>query len=230
MPELVLLPGVDGTGTLFGPFLAALGDVIPVRIIPYPANGTTSYPEITAWVRDRLPAGDFVLLGESFAGPVAASLAAERPDGLRGLILCSTFLRNPRPMARHLSPLLGLLRVSRGLARLASPALLGRRPAADIRAKFIEAVGGMTAQTLRGRLRSVLSAGGASPSRIDVPVLCLRATRDVLVPGSSAKWIRHVLPEARIVDVDGPHGLLQASPLACARHVSEFIESLPAVG
>lgn len=229
MPELVLLPGMDGTGTLFGPFLAALGDVTPARVIPYPASGTTSYTELTAWVRDRLPHRDFVLLGESFAGPVAASLAAERPEGLRGLILCSTFLRNPRPVARYLSPLIGLLGVSRGFARLASLALLGRRPGADIRKQFIEAVGDMNAPTLRGRLRSVLSAdGGTTLSGIDVPVLCLRATRDVLVPASSAEWMRHVLPRARIVDVEGPHGLLQASPQACARHVSEFIDGLPA--
>jgi len=226
-PELVLLPGMDGTGRLFDAFIAALHGCIPTRVIAYPRSGVSSYPELIAWVRERLPDRDFVLLGESFAGPIAVTLAAEHPERLTGLILCSTFVRNPRPLARRLASLIGLMKVTPAMARLASPALLGLRSDAGAREQFVQAVGELTPETLQGRLRSVLSVDASDRlAQVDVPVLCLRAARDVLVPSTAADWIQRVLPGSRIVDVDGPHGLLQASPDACARLVEAFLAGL----
>jgi pimeloyl-ACP methyl ester carboxylesterase len=215
---------MDGTGRLFDAFIAALDGSIRTRVIAYPRSGVTSYPDLIAWVRERLPDGDFALLGESFAGPVAVTLAAEHPERLTGLILCSTFVRNPRPLARHLSSLIGLLRVSPRLAKLASPALLGFRSEVSVRERFVESVGELTSETLQGRLRSVLTVDASERfANVDVPVLCLRAARDVLVPNTAADWMQRVLPRSQIVDVDGPHGLLQASPVACARLVEAFL-------
>jgi pimeloyl-ACP methyl ester carboxylesterase len=95
-PVLVLLPGMDGTGLLFEPFLKALKGFEPL-VLRYP-RGLTDYADCVAYARARLPKErPFLLLGESFSGPVAIALAAERPAGLRGLVLCSTFARNPRP-------------------------------------------------------------------------------------------------------------------------------------
>jgi len=58
-------------------------------------------------------------------------------------------------------------------------------------------------------------------------VLCLRATRDWLVPRSAAREIRAILPTVRVVDVDGPHALLLTAPKACAALVEEFIRMIP---
>jgi hypothetical protein len=49
-------------------------------------------------VRAALPTrGRFVLLAESFSGPLAIRIAADPPSALVGLILCVTFARNPYP-------------------------------------------------------------------------------------------------------------------------------------
>ncbi|UUZ51553.1 alpha/beta hydrolase [Massilia sp. B-10] len=56
-------------------------------------------------MRSRLPPAEpYFLLGESFSGPVAIALAAERPPMLLGLILSCTFARNPLPISTGAQP------------------------------------------------------------------------------------------------------------------------------
>lgn len=51
----------------------------------------------------------YLLLGESFSGPIALSIAARRPALLRGVVLCCSFACNPRPALKHLGVLLNRL-------------------------------------------------------------------------------------------------------------------------
>lgn len=104
MPEttavntVVLLPGMDGSGELFTPFVEALGPSIDARVLRYPADQPLGYAALTARVREALPADrPYVLLAESFSGPIGVEIAAQAPPGMMGLVLCSTFARNPRP-------------------------------------------------------------------------------------------------------------------------------------
>ena len=102
---LVLLPGLDGTGDLFAPVVDALGPNVPTQIVRYPLSHASDYPTCEAVARGALPTDcPYVLLGESFSGPIAVSIAAAAPPGLRGLILCSTFVCNPQPCLRPLRP------------------------------------------------------------------------------------------------------------------------------
>ena len=107
MTRLVLLPGMDGTGELFAPFIAAL-DGWPTTVISYPPDREMEYAGHEAHARARLPLdGDYVLLAESFSGPVGIALAASRPRGLRGLILCASFAVNPLPRLAFMKPIVG---------------------------------------------------------------------------------------------------------------------------
>lgn len=55
-----------------------------------------------------------------------------------------------------------------------------------------------------------------------MPALYLQALQDRLVPAKAAAIIERALPALRIVRLDGPHGLLQASPAAAARVIDNF--------
>lgn len=106
---LVLLPGMDGTGELFAPFIAALGGEFDVRVVRYPGDHRGGYEELEAIARSAIPEDrPYVLLAESFSGPIAISIAASGPKQLRGLVLCCTFARNPRPALASLKALLGV--------------------------------------------------------------------------------------------------------------------------
>src|ERR1043165_4573138 len=110
MVALVVLPGMDGTATPRADFAAAVGPAIEPHIVSYPPDPTLGYAELEALARASLPTDrPYVLLGESFSGPIAISIAASRPRYLVGLILCVTFASNPLPVLGPMPWLLPLV-------------------------------------------------------------------------------------------------------------------------
>lgn len=103
--SLLLLPGMDGTGRLFGPFLDLLpGWVAPGRI-SYPTDVPLAYPDLEEIIERVLPSeGNFAILAESYSGPIAVRIAAKNPRGLRALILVGTFVTTPRRLTLAWQP------------------------------------------------------------------------------------------------------------------------------
>lgn len=228
MTTLVLLPGMDGTGELFAPLLApmaaALGPQSDVQVLRYPVDQAWGYAELEAWVLPRLPATPLVLLGESFSGPIAIALAARGLTQLRGLVLCCTFVRNPRPALGGLGRLVNVLPVTAAPPRVFDAMLLGRWSTADLRAATARAMAQVSAQALRARLRAVVQVDVSAQLRATrVPVLDLRARHDRLVPPSAARQVRLLAPQAQTADFDAPHFLLQTQPDAAAAAIAGFM-------
>jgi pimeloyl-ACP methyl ester carboxylesterase len=96
--HIVLLPGIDGTGELFRPFTEALPPQFIPQVISYPTSGPQSYDDLVHVVNRALPpTKHFVLLGESFGGPLALKVASQSIPNLRAVVLCATFVLNPLP-------------------------------------------------------------------------------------------------------------------------------------
>lgn len=230
-PVLILLPGLDGSGRLFAPLLAALGTGIEARAIAYPPDRALDYARLADFVRPQLPADrPFVLLGESFSGPLAIRVAAERPPGLLGLVLCCTFLRNPRPWLGAIAgPLLGLLPLRHLPVAPACFALAGRDSNAHWRAELRAALAPQASAVLRARLRAVLAVDvRKEAAAIELPVLVLCATRDLIVPLAASRALLQCLPRATSIDLDGPHFLLQVASSAAAAELEKFVFDLVA--
>jgi len=224
MVRLVLLPGLDGTGSLFRGFLKALDPGIKTIIVSYPPDRDMDYDGLKAIARSFLPENDpFILLAESFSGPIAISIAASQPTGLRGLILTCSFARNPRPLLAPLLPLVRLLPVRAApTALLAAPAL-GRFATPARRSELAEILSRVRPSVIRTRLRAVLTVDvRALLARIDLPVLYLRASEDRLVPRSASDDFA-AMPRVRFAEIEAPHFLLQANPEEAAAHVEAFL-------
>ena len=222
-PLLILLPGLDGTGMMFEPFLGVL-DGFETRVVRYPA-GLVSYPACVHHARTHLPKDrPFLLLGESFSGPVAMALAAERPEGLVALVLCGTFARNPRPGLAWTSPLLRLLPPLRLPAGLIRFLLLGRwatEPLMELVRRLLPTV---PKATLVDRLRAVLAVDQTPLlACIQAPALALVAAHDRLVPPAATRHLRAHLPRLDVLTLQGPHWLLQTRPDAAAQALRDFL-------
>lgn len=92
--RLVLLPGLNGSGRPFAPLLAYLPD-ITCQVLELPRQGPQDYNSLATALLDQLGDTPFVLLGESFSGPLAYRLALRRPKGLCGMVFAASFLQRP---------------------------------------------------------------------------------------------------------------------------------------
>ncbi len=224
VPTLVLLPGMDGTGSLFVEFVATLPSALQPQIVSYPPDQPLGYAELTALVSQQLPRNEpFLLLGESFSGPVALALAAQRPSGLRGLVLVSSFAKRPACVPGWLRPMVTRLPVTKVPTRLAAALLLGRNYTPIWQARLKAAMSAVSAATWQARLKAILDVDLSDRlPQIKVPVLYLQATHDRVVSPWALEHICRYLPKMQIVRIAGPHFLLQARPLESAAAIYEF--------
>jgi pimeloyl-ACP methyl ester carboxylesterase len=219
----LLLPGLDGTGQLFAPLLERLPDSVTPCIVSYPPDQELSIAQLVEHVRSQLPPADesFVLLAESFSGPVALRLAATRPPGLRAVVLCASFAFLPfnpllRSTLRVLSHLLFYLPVPAWAVRLL---LAGPDAPASLLSVFYHALATVRPAVLGQRVRLALDAD-ERPSlvRLSVPLLWVQPSADFLLgcyrPGS----------RAMIVNVEAPHFVLQRKPTEVVGIIHRWME------
>ncbi|WP_269759835.1 alpha/beta fold hydrolase [Variovorax sp. E3] len=223
---------MDGTGDLFEPLKEAMGAHAEIDVVRYSGTEPQGYGELERLVRARLPdAQPFVLLGESFSGPLAISIAAEPPPGLRGLILCCSFARSPKPGLALLRG--GLLELSMKLLHapmMAAPMrhmLLGRFADPRLAAMLQGSLRKVSGAVMTHRMKEVQRVNVVDKlPRVRVPTLYLQAMHDRVVPARAAQVIQRALDGLRIVQLEGPHGLLQTAPAATARAIDNFCREL----
>jgi pimeloyl-ACP methyl ester carboxylesterase len=224
MMKLVLLPGLDGTGDLFAPFIDSLGD-FPTQVIAYPGDRAMNYAEHEAHARARLPHDEpYVLLAESFSGPIGIAISVSRPPGLAGLILCATFASNPLPVFGPFARLIGALPAARIPPSLMSPWLFGSRATPELRRAHAQTMARVSPRVIRARVAALLAVDHRPLLRqIQMPMLYLRASRDRLIPSSAGRTIMDMRPDVELAEIDAPHFLLQTAPGQAAAAVVPFV-------
>jgi pimeloyl-[acyl-carrier protein] methyl ester esterase len=225
IPQLIILPGLDGTGTRLAPFQREMQRAVPTRIIGYPPDRPLGYAELESLVRESLPQTEpYVLLAESFSGPIAIRLAANPPTGLAGLILCGTFAKNPFPWLRSVRAL--AVRIPfKSLPRwLRAPLLWGSGDPRQAPSRTERASAPVAKAVIRRRLHEVLTVDvTACLADISLPILILGATRDRIVPRSAARLLAQRTRHGELAEIDGPHLLLQSRPAETAAAVLRFL-------
>jgi pimeloyl-[acyl-carrier protein] methyl ester esterase len=214
MRTLVLLPGMDGYEALFDPLRECTPAGARTISMSYPPGERNSYEDLLPVVRAALPADTpFYLLGWSFAGPLALMAAAERPAGLRGVILAASFIRRPLPLPGWLSHLARPTLFKLTPLSFQVRALLGKERAPHLRERLAEGHrrAGTVALACRARAAMTVDVRRLLQS-CPVPVLYLRATEDCVISARQADEARVLFPSLQIAEVPGPHLALVTSP------------------
>jgi pimeloyl-[acyl-carrier protein] methyl ester esterase len=228
--KLVLLPGLDGTGEFFQPLLESLRPEVRTRVVRYPVDGGFDYATCTELARAALPTDEpYVLLGESFSGPIAIELAAQAPQGLVGIVLCATFACNPRPRLSFIRPLLPYMPFhgSKSSVAMSRFLVLGRWITPAIRELHLKILMSVPATTMQTRILAVADCDvRAALRQVRVPILSLTGRHDRLIPRAAGRVIQQHSPGTRAVVLDAPHCLLQCVPTAAARQIGQFMQEL----
>ena len=227
---LVMLPGLDGTSSLFEPLQRELPAWIDSRAVAYPPDHKLGYHELEPLVRAALPADrPFVVLGESFSGPLAVRVAAARPPNLAGVILSCTFVRNPYPVPGWAQGFVGAMSPNFVPHDVRAALSLGAAADGPLRAPMDAALASVSSEVIGHRAASIVGLeDSALLAAVDVPVLYLRASRDLVVPRSAGEWLCRGLKACTVAELDGPHMIQQTNAREAAGVMAAWIESLPA--
>jgi pimeloyl-ACP methyl ester carboxylesterase len=225
-----LLPGLGGTGELFAPLVTAIGDSAACHVIAYPPQTRLNYDELTVLVRTQLPARrPFVLLAESFSGPIGLAIAATPPANLRALILCCTFAKYPFGLLRMAGSLLPFLPAARPPIRLLAPFLMGHWRTEGLTQALGQALAQVDIQVLRFRVSEALSVDCSEQARtLQIPALYLQAESDRIVSPRAMASMQRLNPAICAVKLNGPHFLLQCNPDGAWAEIRQFLGSLAA--
>jgi len=219
---VVLLPGLDGSGLLFEEFVGRTPPGFRAQVVTYPSREVTSYAELEPLVRDQLPEGPYVIVGESYSSPLAVQLAARPIGDLRGLVLAAGFVTAPARRFWRLLPWRTAFAFPAPASWLRFMMGVDARSGVD---RFRVAVQSASPRVLAARLRETLTVDvRAELSSVRCPLLYLAARHDRVVPKRCAQEIVELRPDATVVELDAGHPLLQLKPDAAWRAIADFVE------
>jgi len=225
--QIVLLPGLDGTGDLFADFIATLPEGFEAEVVRYPTDVYLSYAELASVICSAVPAHKpFVLVAESFSTPLAIQYAATKPSNLKGLVLVAGFASSPvrgwrRFMASILPPIAFRFPLPEFVCRLL---LVGLEASPSLVAAVRLAVSSVRPNVLAARMCAVLVCDvRAELAQVGLPILYIQAKQDRLVDASCLREIVRIQPETSVIAVSGPHLLVQREPAKTAEIVAEFV-------
>lgn len=224
---LVMLPGLDGTGLMFKPILNELkGEVDPI-VISYDHEIAYGYEDLVEKVADSLPKEDFFILGESFSGPIALMLAARKPKGLKGVILCASFVSNPSAIfPSFLSFMIGAPLFNVWPVSVKINVLTTGRANGNIKRLVIETKELTSNKVLASRTRETLKVNVVEELKnCHYPMLYLRGSKDMVVWGHNLRKIIRLKNDISHVTLDASHLVLQEAPMSSAKEIVKFIEA-----
>ena len=219
--DLLLLPGLNNTPSVFDGVVSALPATVRVHCPSLPALSTVE--SIAQQVLHDAPAR-FWLAGFSFGGYVALAVLAAAPERVAGMSLICSLPKTDSPA-----------QASRRLAFIAQAQAGGYESLATSTALPFHPDNRQNQDLLARRLQMVRQYGAerfiahcqaciARPDRSLLldgrrPTLLVTASHDEVVPTAEVRALGESLPEARLVVVDGAGHLLpmeQPPALACA--------------
>lgn len=225
MTHLVLLPGLDGTGRLFDPLQQIFPQTVDSTVVSYPEN-CTSYGDCVEYVHTRIRHLDrFVVIAESFSGPVAVKLAAHHPEQVTGLVLCCSFLNCP--ISTQVHPLLKL--IGRVMFQLPVPVIavhhwmIGWEADWKLAKEICQVLESVPGEVVFQRVNAVLDVEVSKIFQtLRQPILVINAEQDQLIPSLQISSLSKS-SLITVKSIPGPHLLLQTHPAQAWEQIHAFL-------
>jgi pimeloyl-ACP methyl ester carboxylesterase len=222
--EIVLLPGLDGTGDLFERVASHLAADFKVTIVRYPNDPSLGYAGYVQLARNAIRTREVFLLGESFSGPVAIRVAAQLGPQIKGLVLAATFVRSPWPRwlvqrTSHVDP-------EAIPKKLRDAILMGSYGDKELAEKVDTIVRELPRPVRAARLRAVAGVDVRQDfAALGCPILALHGRFDWLVPMIAMQDVISRKGQARMIVFPAAHMLLQTCAADGAAAIIAFAKT-----
>lgn len=219
--QIVLLPGMDGTGKLFQPLINELSES-SCLVIPLPSSGPQDYVYLVEYVKSKLPEEECVLVAESFSGPIGAYLAEE--DNIKGVVFVATFLTPPSKFLLAMSQLLPIKFLSKlpGSGLVLQAMMFGHQASKELLNQFQNIIDQIDIKVLKNRLKTMQSLK-FNGKESNVPATYILPTKDRLVSKSKHHEFIKYFSQLQVKEMNAPHFVLQTNPNESAQIISYFI-------
>lgn len=211
--KLILLPGLDGTGALFESLVRCIGQQYECVVVRYPQRAEWKLSGYVEHAAQHI--GDdeqVILLGESFSGSVAVSLAAQLGERCKALILAASFCRSPRWLLRAGEFALPFIPFKHMPLAIMQRLLIGR-VSPTLQRNFEQVWQSLPQTVIASRLQLLANLDCTESLHfVAAPVLYLQAQQDLLVPKAIGQNLRRYCPQMTLEQLPGPHGILQRYP------------------
>ena len=224
---LVLLPGLNGTDGLFQLLIELKPHDLAIIALNYPTDSLMSYSDLTDFVLKELKdvKGDYILVGESFSGPLSLFIAQTNPKALKGVILVATFITVPHfKIGMFLPWTLGFY-LTKPLYKIRL--LLSRNE----NKKFIQAISQelekVSPIVLADRIKSIFHVDAKDALKAcSVPIVYFQGQYDNVVPKKNYKLIQEIKSSSQLVSFSTKHFILQAQPKEAWIAIEKFIDKI----
>ena len=213
--RIVLLPGMDGTGILFRPFIEAAPPDITLVSVVLKSSEKLSYKDHARDVAEILDGQPTIIVAESYSGMIAYELLRIGCGNIIHIVFVASFISRPSSwsvIARYVP--VGLLR-SRWLFKpLMGRVLFKSFYSEKLMTLFNEAMAEVEANVLKQRLIHV-SHIKTPDTTIDIPCTYLRPVHDYLVSRQALEQLSACFENTTIYTLAGTHFILQTNPKGC---------------
>jgi pimeloyl-ACP methyl ester carboxylesterase len=228
LTDVYLLPGLDGTGKLFDRFVEAHPVWAQPIPISYEQANANSYEFLVQYVASQIDTSrKHLILGESFSGPIAISLARASRTNLLGVVLSASFARN-FPLLDRIPVPAALLEAAVSMAPhrfLAKLLLLNGVLDKVLLDQVVAVTESVPSYVIAARVRAAQRINVRKElEELDCPVLYLKALHDRVVHSGACEDIASSRARVEVAEFDSPHLLLQCKPVDAWEGITRWNE------
>ncbi|HQQ76596.1 MAG TPA: alpha/beta hydrolase [Thermoanaerobaculia bacterium] len=221
--DVVLLPGLHGSTALYDAFVALAPPWARCVPVPLPTLGSQSLDGLATTLEAELKRLEgFVLVAESYSGPIAVRLAARLGQKVSLLALCNPLVEMPVALPAGLAASAASWR---GMPATAAAMVLADGDRALGQAA-LDGIRALPKEVLEARLRAAFAATAEEIAPLLAPpVLAILGSRDRLVSPERTKALLEGVPFASVAELDAPHLVVQTKPAEVWDAISDEFES-----
>ncbi|WP_371196392.1 alpha/beta fold hydrolase [Glaciecola sp. SC05] len=216
--NILLLPGMDGTGIMFEPFIKLLPSSADVQIVKLIQEIDVSFEEQAKELVANIKK-ETIIIGESYSGLIAHEIGKIAPDSIKHIVFAASFLEQPSSLAKFgkLVPK-AMLNYSLYPEFMVKEMLFGKYSSQYLMDLFHRAMSNVPLDLLEYRIKQISNLNPIE-SVSSIPSSYLQASDDRLVSGNAAKVFKKAYANIELKQLDGSHFVLQTNPSDSLREV-----------